>query len=101
MKKPLIASSLTLAIFLSPLTTNANSWDFSEDPSMTQEQKQQKFEERKSNVIKRMEQGKKELIKRIDSRIECAKSADTPKKMRACHRAYPINLKKVHKEAFE
>lgn len=84
-----------------PITAYASSWDFADDPKLTKEQKQQKFEERKAAVIDRMEKGKQQLIERIDARIQCAKNADTPKNMQACHRTYSINAQQVQKEHFQ
>lgn len=103
MKPILPISSTLLSLFLvfAPTISYADSWDFADDPKLTKEQKQQKFEERKASVIQRMEDGKAELIERIDARIACAKNAETPENMRACHRTYSINLKKVHQESFQ
>lgn len=101
MKSTLMASIIAATLASAPLTAHSSSWDFAEDPTLTKEQKQQKFEERKTAVIKRMEQGKQRMMQRIEKRIECAKSAKTPKNMRACHKTYSINANKVEKEHFQ
>lgn len=101
MKSSVLASVLATAMLSNPLTAYASTWDFAENPSLTKEQKQQKFEERKAAVIERMEKGKQRIVERIDARIECAKNAKTPKNMRACHRTYSINAQEVQKEHFQ
>jgi len=68
-----------------------NNWDFGEEAPMSQAQKQEKFEERKANVIKRLEAGKKALIERMDARIKCAKEAKEPREMKACHKTYRLH----------
>lgn len=101
MKSTLMASIVATTLATAPLSAHSSSWDFAEDPTLTKQQKQQKFEERKAAVIQRMEQGKKRMMERINKRIECAQNAKTPKNMRACHKTYSINANKVEKEHFQ
>lgn len=100
MKKTFLISALAATLAL-PALSQADSWGFANDPNLTEAQKQQKFQERKTAVIERMQKGKQRIMQKIDARIECAKNADSPKNMRACHRTYSINATTVEKEHFQ